>query len=135
MPARLLIEDNFWRILPARERAAAFLKDRQVSHVLGGHIEMDAEGKLFPWESQYHPHEHALELSKGDVLALPDMIRKFNGFYTVTGGFLLMNSIRILIVMAAGVGILLIALLVMIIRFMRRRRRPERLAAQLAPKA
>jgi hypothetical protein len=54
---------------------------------------------------------------------LPDMIRKFNGFYTMTGGFLLMNSIRILIVMAAGVGILLIALVVMIIRFMRRRRR------------
>jgi hydroxyacylglutathione hydrolase len=122
MPARLLIEDTSADLASA-ERAAAFLKDRQVSHVLGGHVEMDAEGKMFPWESQYHPHEHALELSKGDVLALPDMIRKFNGFYTVTGGFLLMNSIRILIVMAAGVGILLIALLVMIIRFMRRRRR------------
>ncbi len=126
MPARLLIGDASADLASA-ERAAAFLKDRQVSYVLGGHIEMDAEGKMFPWESQYHPHEHGLEISKADVLALPDAIRKFNGLYTVTGGFLLMNSMRIVVAMAVGAGVLLIGFVFVVFRYLRRRRRANAL--------
>ena len=84
MPARLLIDDTRADLASAR-RAAAFVKDRPVSYVLGGRIEIDATGKTFEWESQYHPNEHALAMSKDDVLALPAAVERFNCFYsTVT---------------------------------------------------
>ena len=122
MPARLLIDDAKADLASAN-RIVAYVKDRPVSYVLGGHIEMDAKGKLFPWQSQYHPGEHALAMTKADVMALPDVIRKFNGFYSETGGFVLMNSMRILIAMAMGIGVLLIAFVVVVVRYVRRRRK------------
>jgi len=121
MPARLLIDDAKADLASA-DRIAAFVKDRPVSYVLGGHIEMDATGKLFPWQSQYHPGEHGLAMTKADVMALPDVIRRFNGFYSETGGFVLMNSMRILLAMAMGVGVLLIAFVIVVVRYIRRRR-------------
>jgi glyoxylase-like metal-dependent hydrolase (beta-lactamase superfamily II) len=120
MPARLLIDDTAADLASAY-RAAAFVKDRPVSYVLGGHIELDATGETFPWESQYHPNEHALPMSKDDLLALPAAIQNFNGFYTVRGKFIMMNSMRILIVFALAAIILLIALIFTLIRFIRRR--------------
>src|SRR5271167_1800756 len=63
MPARLLIDDSSAGLASAR-RVAAFVKDRPVTFVLGGHIELDAAGETFPWQSQYHPHEHILPLTK-----------------------------------------------------------------------
>jgi len=59
MPGRLLIDDADAN-LASSKRVAAFVKDRPVSYVLGGHIEFDSAAKTFAWESQYHPHEHAL---------------------------------------------------------------------------
>jgi len=120
MPARLLIDDTAADLASAY-RAAAFVKDRPVSYVLGGHIELDAAGETFPWESQYHPNEHALPMSKDDLLALPAAIQSFNGFYTVRGKFIMMNSMRILIVFALAAIILLIALIFALIRFICRR--------------
>jgi glyoxylase-like metal-dependent hydrolase (beta-lactamase superfamily II) len=122
MPARLLIDDSTAYLASAR-RAAAFLGDRPASFVLGGHIEMDAQGKLFPWQSQYHPHEHVLQMTKADLLALPAAISSFNGFYTVRGSFILMNSIRILIALAVLVGLVFTTLMLILIRYVRRRRR------------
>jgi glyoxylase-like metal-dependent hydrolase (beta-lactamase superfamily II) len=66
MPARLLIEDT-QEDLASAERVAAFLRDRPVSYVLGGHIEANATRQLFPWQSQYHPNEHVLQLAETDV--------------------------------------------------------------------
>lgn len=54
MPGRLLIDDT-GADLASAQKAAAFVKERPVSFVLGGHIEFDANGETFPWQSQYHP--------------------------------------------------------------------------------
>lgn len=121
MPARLLIDDADADLASAR-RAAAFVKDRPVSYVLGGHIELDAAGNTFPWESQYHPAEHVLQMTKDDLLALPAAVSTFNGFYTRTGKFLMMNPIRMLIALTAAVALLLIALALALIRYTRRRK-------------
>ena len=121
MPARLLIEDPKADLASA-ERLAAFVKDRPVSYVLGGHIEMNAQGEMYPWESQYHPNERALEMTKDDVLALPAVVREFNGFYNKNGSLVLMNSMRILLAFAAVVLALLVGLILIAVRYVRRRR-------------
>src|SRR5580658_1795475 len=128
MPARLLIDDS-GEYLASAKRVAAFVGDRPISFVLGGHIEMDTYGETFPWQSQYHPHEHVLQMTKDDLLALPAAIASFNGFYTTNGKFIMMNSMRILIVFALLAGVALIALVVLLVLFMRRRRRARRLPA------
>ncbi len=121
MPGRLLIDDTDADLASAK-RASAFVQDRPVSHVLGGHIEMNAAGELYPWESQYHPNEHALEMTKDDLLALPAAISSFNGFYTKSGQFVMMNSMRVLIAMAALASAVLLALLASLFVYIRRRR-------------
>jgi glyoxylase-like metal-dependent hydrolase (beta-lactamase superfamily II) len=126
MPARLLI-DNTSADLASAERVAAFAKDRPISLVLGGHIELNFAGDLFPWESQYHPHEQALQMTKDDLLTLPAAIRSFNGFYTVRGKFTMENSVRILIAFAVLVLAVLVVLVWTLIRYIRRRKRGRRL--------
>ena len=128
IPGRLLI-DNASTDLASAERVATFVTDHPISLVLGGHIEIDSEGKMFPWQSQYHPHEHALQMTKNDLLALPVALRSFNGFYTTTGKFILMNSIHILIAEAILVGAVLAAVVCMLVRYIRRRKRTRSLRA------
>ena len=65
MPARLLIDDTSADLASA-QRVAAFVKEHPVSYFLGGHIEMDKSGEVFAWESQYHPNEHALAMTRDD---------------------------------------------------------------------
>ena len=122
LPGRLMIEDTS-AALASAQRVAAFVKDHPISFVLGVHIEMNGKGELFSWGSQHHPNEHVLEMTKEDLLALPEAIRSFNGFYTVRGKFILMNQIHILIVEAVLAGLVLVALGWMVIRFVKRRRR------------
>jgi glyoxylase-like metal-dependent hydrolase (beta-lactamase superfamily II) len=129
MPARLLIDDTAADLASAR-RAAAFVKDRPVSFVLGGHIEINSTGETFPWESQYHPDEHVLPMTKDDLLALPDALSSFNGFYTVHGQFIMMNSMRILIAFAVGALLVLIMLIWALVRFLRRRAKRRRAMKQ-----
>ncbi len=124
MPGRLLIDDAAADLASAK-RVAAFVKDRPVTHVLGGHIELDAAGRTFPWESQYHPDEHALPMTKDDLIALPAAISSFNGFYTRSGKFILINPMRIIIAMAVVIGLVLIAIVLAVIRYVRRRRSPR----------
>jgi hydroxyacylglutathione hydrolase len=130
MPARLLVDDSA-AYRASADRAAAFVRDRPLSFVLGGHIEMNSAGELFPWESQYHPQEHVLQMTKDDLLALPAAIRSFNGFYTVSGKFTMENSVRILIVFAVLVLVVLILLLWLLIHFIRKRKRARRLRADV----
>ena len=122
MPGRLLIDDAKADLASA-QRVAAFLQNRPVSYVLGGHIELDETGQAFAWQSQYHPREHVLQMTKADLLMLPAAISSFNGFYTADGSFLMMNSMRLLIAFAAAIGVVLIALVVALIWFLVRRRR------------
>ncbi|HTL97441.1 MAG TPA: MBL fold metallo-hydrolase [Holophagaceae bacterium] len=122
MPGRLLVADAGAYEASAK-RVAAFLKDRPVSHVLGGHIEKDREGRLFPWQSTYHPGEGPLALQKEDVLALPVALSRFNGFYSDDGAFVILNPIRDLLAGAAALLMLLATAVYVLLRFVRRRRR------------
>jgi glyoxylase-like metal-dependent hydrolase (beta-lactamase superfamily II) len=127
MPGRLLIEDTQAGAESAK-RVAEFVKDRPVSAVLGGHIELDANGKAFPWESQYHPNEHALAMTKDDLLALPGAVAHFNGFYSTVesgrrGPFLMMNSKRVLIAMAVGGAVVVTTVAVALTQLVRHLRR------------
>jgi len=129
MPGRLLIEDGS-EDLASAERVAAFVKNRPVAFVLGGHIEMNAGGEMFPWESQYHPHEHVLQMTKEDLLALPAALHTFNGFYTVRGKFTMENSLHVLILLAALVLAVVVAFVWLLVRYLRRRKRARRLREQ-----
>jgi hydroxyacylglutathione hydrolase len=121
LPGRLLVDD--WSAYEASaQRVAEFLKDRPVSFVLGGHIEKNRSGDLLPWQATFHPDEHALQLTKDDVAALPAALRKFNGFYTETGSFVMENGLRILIAVAVAAAILLVLVVILVYRLIRRRR-------------
>lgn len=126
IPGRLLVDDTKAYIASAK-RVAAFVKDRPVTFVLGGHIEKNASGELFPWESQFHPNEHVLQMRKDDLLALPAALEKFNGFYSVSGKFVMMNSIRILIAVSVLIVVILIVMVWLLVRFVRRRTKARRL--------
>jgi hydroxyacylglutathione hydrolase len=129
MPGRLLIDDTSADLASAR-RAAAFVQDRLVTAVLGGHIEVNTAGETFTWESQYHPNEHALELTKDDLLALPAAISSFNGFYTTSGKFIMLNSMRVLVAQAICAAAILIAVILAVVFYIRRRRRLRKSPAQ-----
>jgi hydroxyacylglutathione hydrolase len=122
LPGRLLVDD-IGAYAASAQRVADFLKSRPVSHVLGGHIEKNRAGELFPWQSTYHPDEGALQLMQADVLALPAALQTFNGFYTESGNFVIENPVRNLIA-AAIAGLLILVLLgTLLFRYLRRRSR------------
>jgi hydroxyacylglutathione hydrolase len=95
LPGRLIIEDSAADLASAK-RVADFIKDRPVTCVLGGHIELDTNGGQLAMGSHYRPNEHALQLTKQDLLALPEVIRSFNGFYNQSGIFVMYSQSRIL---------------------------------------
>jgi hydroxyacylglutathione hydrolase len=122
MPGRLLIEDA----TAYREsvlRVADFLKTRPLTHILGGHIELNKAGRAYRFGSQHHPDERRLELTREDLIALPAAFDRFNGFYARYPNYILSNPIRNLVAM----GVLAIAVLALIVwgvvRLLRRRRR------------
>jgi hydroxyacylglutathione hydrolase len=123
LPGRLLVDDSSAYEASA-QRVALFLNDRPVSFVLGGHVEKNRSGELLPWQSTYHPDEHALQLTKDDVAALPAALRNFNGFYAETGPFVIENGLRILIAAAVAAVLVLALLGILIYRLIRRRRKP-----------
>jgi len=69
LPGRLIIEDSSADLASA-SRVADFIKDRPISYVLGGHIELDANGGQLDMGSHYHPREHVLQLTKPDLLCI-----------------------------------------------------------------
>jgi len=107
LPGRLLIGDTAADLASAR-RVAQFLADRPVSYVLGGHIELDRAAQTF-LGVHHHPNERALQLSKKDLLGLPDIVSGFNGFYGKHGIYILENQNRVLVAFAAALIALLVA--------------------------
>jgi hydroxyacylglutathione hydrolase len=105
LPGRLLVSD-FRAYDLSSQRIAAFFKERPVSYVLGGHIEKNRDGELLPWQSTEHLDERALALSKSDLLMLPAVMHRFNGFYTNTSGIVVENPVHNLA--AAVFGVLLV---------------------------
>jgi hypothetical protein len=122
LPGRLLVDDE-GAYEASAQRVAAFLKDRPVSHVLGGHIEKDREGRLFPWRSTYHPGEGRLALQKADLLALPAALSRFNGFFLDDRGFVILNPMRDLLAAAMILLTLLATAAFLLFRLIRRRRK------------
>jgi Zn-dependent hydrolases, including glyoxylases len=93
MPARLLIE-NAGAYRESALRVIDFLKTRQLTHILGGHIELNAAGRAYQFGSHYHPNEHRLELTRADLAALPAAFERFNGFYARYPNYILTNPIH-----------------------------------------
>jgi hydroxyacylglutathione hydrolase len=92
MPGRLLIDDKK-AFRKSAARLAEFFSGRPVSHILGGHIELDAQGSAYPFGSHYHPNEHALELSKDDLVRLDEAADHFRGhFYKQYPDFILFST-------------------------------------------
>ena len=121
MSARLLIEDaTAYR--ESALRVVDFLKTRPVTHILGGHIELNTAGRAYRFGSHHHPDERRLELSREDLTALPAAFERFNGFYARYPNYILSNPIRNLVAQA----VLAVAVLILIVwgvrRLLRRRR-------------
>lgn len=121
LPGRLLVDD-IGAYRASAQRAVDFLKDKPVAHVLGAHIELTANGDLFPSGSTHHPNERALALTKADLESLPKALADFNGFYSSYPTYTVVNPVRNLLVVAAGV-LLVLALLVWLARRLWQRRR------------
>jgi hypothetical protein len=122
MAGRLLIDDTGMAVASAR-RLVDFVQERPVAAILGGHVELNNKGELFDWGSQYHPHERPLPLDKQDLLRLPAALAKFNGFYTDSGGFVMINQMHVLVAAATAAVIFMSAMLVGLWRLLRRFRR------------
>jgi hydroxyacylglutathione hydrolase len=91
MPGRLLINDRNAFQLSA-VRILDYLHTRPVSHILGGHIELSANGAPYRFGSHYHPDERPLELSREDLQSLPAAVEHWNGIYKRYPHFILFNS-------------------------------------------
>ncbi len=67
----LLFINNWNEYRTSIRRLAQFVAARQVSHVLGAHIEMTATPKVgYPYGTVYQPNEHVLQLSASHVAEL-----------------------------------------------------------------
>ena len=124
MPGRLLIADAA-AYHESALRVIDFLKTRPLTHVLGGHIELDTAGRAYRFGSHYHSNEHRLELAREDLTALPTAFESFNGFYARHPNYILTNPIRNLVALA----IIAVAVLIFIVwgvrRLLRRRRQHD----------
>ena len=122
LPGRLLIEDTA-AYRESALRVIDFLKTRPLTHILGGHIELNAAGRAYRFGSHYHPNEHRLELAREDLTALPAAFESFNGFYARHPNYILTNPIHNIVALA----IIAVAVLIFIVwgvrRLLRSRRR------------
>jgi len=122
MPARLLIEDaRAYR--ESALRVIDFLKTRQLTHILGGHIELNAAGQAYRFGSHYHPNEHRLELARADLAGLPEAFERFNGFYSSYPNYILTNPIRNILALSFAVLVVLSLAACGLYRLLRRLRR------------
>lgn len=125
LPGRLLVSDTT-AYLASAQRIAGFSRDRAITHVLGAHIELDAQGVLFAHGASHHPDERRLELGKAHVLALPVALSGFNGFHAEHDGFVLTHPMHLLIALALGVLTFLVVLAWSLVAWVRQQRRQQR---------
>jgi hydroxyacylglutathione hydrolase len=115
LPGRLLIGDAA-AFHESALRVIDFLKTRPLTHILGGHIELNAAGRAYRFGSHYHPDEHRLELARADLTALPTALEHFNGFSARYQNYILTNPVHNLVVLA----IIVVAVLIFIVWGVRR---------------
>lgn len=125
LPGRLLVDDTA-AYLESAQRVATFAREHALTHVLGGHVELDAHGRLYPHGASHHPDERSLALGAEHVQALPGALREFNGFYAAHDGFVLTHPVHLLTVLAAGALTLLVLLGWGVVAWIRRARRTAR---------
>jgi glyoxylase-like metal-dependent hydrolase (beta-lactamase superfamily II) len=78
-PGRLYVSD-FSAFVASNQRLVDFTRNRPVSHILGTHIEqMRTPFVDYPRGTAYQPDEHVLELSRGDLLELTDILVRAQG--------------------------------------------------------
>src|SRR5882724_10908679 len=121
LPGRLLIDDAA-AYHESALRVVDFLKTRLLTHILGGHIELNAAGRAYRFGSHYHPNEHRLELARADLIALPTALERFNGFYARYPNYILTNPIHNLVALAIIAVAVLIFIAWGVRRLLRRRR-------------
>ena len=121
MPARLLIDDAA-AYRDSALRVIDFLKTRPLTHILGGHIELNQAGRPYRFGSHYHPNEHRLELARADLTALPAAFERFNGFYARYPNYILINPIHNIAALAFTVILVLSIAAFGLYRLWRRRR-------------
>lgn len=121
LPGRLLIDDAA-AYRESALRVIDFLKTRPLTHILGGHIELNATGRAYRFGSHYHPNEHRLELARADLTALPAAFERFNGFYARYPNYILTNPIHNLLALAL-IAVAVLIFIVWAVRWMLRRRR------------
>jgi hydroxyacylglutathione hydrolase len=69
-PGRLYVRD-FPQYIASIGRLVEFTRDKPVAHILGTHIEQSRTPFVdYKVETRYQPDEHALELTRGDLLEL-----------------------------------------------------------------
>lgn len=129
LPGRLLVDDlAAYRASAAR--VMAFVSDKPVAHILGGHLELDARGQSYRRGATHRPDQGRLELAKDDLLALATALDGFNRFYARHPRFILSHPVNNLIALCA----LVLAALAFAIRgwtrFSRRRRAVRQVAGQ-----
>jgi len=122
LPGRLLIDDAA-AYRESALRVIDFLKTRSLTHILGGHIELNAAGRAYRFGSHYHPNEHRLELAKADLTPLPAAFERFNGFYARYPNYILTNPIHNLLVLAVVAVAVLIFIVWGVRQLLRSRRR------------
>ena len=122
MPGRLLIQDAA-AYRDSGLRVVDFLKTRPLTHILGGHIELNTAGHPYRFGSHYHPNEHRLELAREDLTALPAAFERFNGFYARYPNYILTNPIHNLLALAVPAFAVLILIVWGVRRLLRNRRR------------
>lgn len=123
LPGRLLIYDAA-AYQESVMRVTDFLDARPVTHVLGGHIELDKNGQLYAHGSQHHPNERRLELTQDDLLNLSIAFDSFNGFYAKHANFVLSNPFRNLLALLVA-ALALLGLVAWGLWRIVRRRRPQ----------
>jgi hypothetical protein len=118
----LLIEDaGAYR--ESAVRVVDFLKTRPLTHILGGHIELNAAGRAYRFGSHHHPNEHRLELARADLAELPEAFERFNGFYASYPNYILTNPIHNILALVFAVLVVLSLAVFGLYRLWRRRRR------------
>jgi hydroxyacylglutathione hydrolase len=122
LPGRLIIDDATADRASAR-RLLDFLRDRPVSYVLGGHVELDNHGQAEPMGSNFHPDERPLPLSRQDLEQLPAVLAGFNGIYGRSGIFVMYSQTRMLQLAGAAAVLLLAAIVLSLLWWFRHRRR------------
>ncbi len=122
MAGRLLIDDAK-AYHESAVRVVEFLKTRPLTHILGGHIELNAAGRAYRFGSHYHPNEHRLELTREDLTGLPAAFERFNGFYARYPNYVLTNPIRNFLALAI-IAVTVLVFIVWGVRRLLRRRHP-----------